>query len=222
MILALSTTASAYAQTYDVWQALAMHWDLRQSILQMHAASSDPVPLLMVGDSLAEGFVWNEVAGCRLINSGMAGIWSKPLSERIATILSSTRPSAVILLVGTNDADIRKTVSIEEFKSNYAQIVDTILSSGAEVLITVPPPMEEEVGVAAMYSPNKLRHIVAAVGEIAQSRQLPVLNSADLMSTPDGTARPGSTSDGIHLSGATYKSLKAALDMSVERLELDC
>ncbi|MGO4196848.1 SGNH/GDSL hydrolase family protein [Rhizobium sp. YAF28] len=210
------------ADDADPWAALAVHWDLRQSIIALQADAIGPGAVLLLGDSLIESFAWDGVAGCRLINAGFAGIWTEKLAPRVETLLTLSRPSAVAVLVGTNDADPRKPEQWDVFDAKYGDIVRAIKTRNIPLIVITPPPLEAGKGVASLYSPDRLSRVVSSILVEARRNGAAIIDLNKEMSNADHMAQPGTTADGIHLAGAASRHLRELLSQTLTNIHPPC
>ncbi|MGZ2484259.1 lysophospholipase L1-like esterase [Rhizobium pisi] len=207
----LSTSLPLRAEDADLWTALTVHWDLRQSIISLQADAVGPGAILLIGDSLIESFAWDDLSGCRIINAGFAGIWTEKLAPRVPAIVKATSPSAIVLLVGTNDADPRKPEDWQAFTSGYTEILDDAEQRGIPITVVTPPPFEAGKGVASLYSKDRLDNVIRILHGISANHKARIIDLNSKFSGDDGYALNGTTADGIHLSGKAQNQFREML-----------
>lgn len=73
-----------------------------------------------------------------IINTAISGHTSLNIINDFDIRVSWFNPKVVVLMIGTNDADQNRNISIENFKSNLIQLIDQIRESGAIPVIMSP------------------------------------------------------------------------------------
>ena len=76
----------------------------------------------------------------KVYNAGINGNTTANLLKRVERDVLSRNPDLVILMVGTNDMmHPNKSVSIQEYETNYQQLIDRIREKAHLILMTIPP-----------------------------------------------------------------------------------
>ncbi len=107
--------------------------------------------LLLMGDSHAES--WFAPIGCNLpvVNAGLAGATAESYSRFFASLSLPRPPRAIILTIGTNDAQSRRISDPDEAVATYQHTVETLLKRAAEqtklVAVTAVPPLDPKRAV---------------------------------------------------------------------------
>lgn len=201
-LLALSVLWAAPASAQWTW-----HIDGRIGAMAANARVLGPGQALLLGDSITEGFWWNQVCGGRQINGGIGWAGAVTLLPRVGEILSATQPAVVTVLLGINDATIQALSGrpIEEWATYYDALVQKIVASGATpVLLTILP---FEARAAERYSLTGLQAMNAHIRLFASEHNYPLIDTYATFAGPDGYMPVGSTTDGVHLVNATYRKL---------------
>lgn len=107
----------------------------------------------------------------------------------------------VILMYGTNDADPARrngVVPLEQFRREYAALIDRSRRGGAQVVVLLPPARRTGDGLLQTYRD--------AIRGIAVARGAMVIDTRDIL-----PARASATTDGVHLNPAGYRAMGAYL-----------
>lgn len=162
----------------------------------------DYVDVVMVGDSLTEGCLWNEFfPGVSLANRGVGGDTTAKIRERLDDI-TAKRARKAFILAGVNDLSAKFGRTVEQTFADYRAIVAALRAAGSEVVIqsAVQPSRDCEGGDEwadkVIQLNNKLRSYAAAEG-------LTYIDLDSLLCDERGL-RPEFTYDGIHLSAPAY------------------
>lgn len=161
-----------------------------------------------------------------VINAGVGGNRSSQLLKRLNRDVLAHHPTAVVLMVGTNDRlNSGGFVSAENYKKNVITLIDKIQASGAKVVLMTPPPCIPELlfnrhdpKKYADQSPNeRMQEVCTILLEISKQKQIPLIDFhqyliqnkiADKQKTSvlRNIANSG-IKDGVHLTPAGYQLL---------------
>jgi len=203
-LLFFASLSSAFADPY--WQP---HWNGVDGKLTANAQVLGAGSAMVMGDSLTEGFWWNQFNGCYVTNAGYGGISAKELSERVHIPLNTLLPGSVILMIGTNSANNSLTPTERAmFSTHHLSIVDAIIAKGAmPILVSIPPIGKDNTLFSQSVINDFNTHILAN----ATSRGLQFINLNFVLmdlnpSSPTyGYALPGYTvADHLHLAQPAY------------------
>ena len=194
----------------------APHWLIRDIVISAHRSAVGPGGLLFVGDSIVEGFYWNQLGSLPVLNAGYSGIWTEALEPRIPLLLKSADPALAVLLVGTNDA--KKDCSedgLDEAVKNLDQIVGHFDEASVPLIAMTPPPIEKAKRVTSFYSVDAMADVSRRIVETCDGRAAAIVDLQSALSDGDGAAREGMTVDGIHLSPEGYRLMHDMLTETV-------
>jgi lysophospholipase L1-like esterase len=172
----------------------------------------DSASVVMLGDSLTEGAQWSEITGCRdLANRGIGADDSAGVARRLDEV-TKLKPSAVFLMIGVNDvaSGIPTTTIVE----NVQQTIDQLTKGGARVYLTLVLPAGERY--KRQINP-KIDELNAAYREIAQQRNVSLVDFRSAMRTEAGFLRNEFTLDGIHLTPDGFRVWRDAIEPFVEK-----
>lgn len=176
----------------------------------MHRSIAGPDAAVMIGDSITEGFYWNKIGDCTVVNAGFGGISAANMAKYTDVLLQGGAPKYAIIMLGSNpDKDM------EKFRKGYIQIVDRLSRAGTTVIIVNIPPVEPEKLVVkrSMDAISAMNRIIR--DEIAAPRGLEYVDLYGKM-TINGKAAPNTTIDGIHFSPDSYRVEYKLLDAALQ------
>jgi len=175
--------------------------------------------VVFLGDSITQN--WNEdfrkqFPGLKTANRGISGDTTRGMLIRLQDVLD-LNPSAVVLLMGTNDIEEAATpeVALENLKS----ILQRLKSHNAEMPIilnlvfpshpTKRRPTEQIVAMNKLFS-----------AAVKADPQVTVIDTYKLWATDDGTAPQAQFPDFVHLNQSGYETWAGALRPLLDELGL--
>jgi len=168
----------------------------RNVMFQMFSPQSDVV---MVGDSLTEWGLWNEIfPGKRIANRGIGGDRTDDILRRIDQI-TSVKPNKAFLSAGTNDLISGK--SIDQTFADYIKIVDKLQSNGITVFIQSTVECRKSTCGARL---AETRMLNAKLEKFAAENKIQYININDGITSESDGLLPQFTPDGLHLLGTAY------------------
>ena len=156
-----------YASPYAAWaragegrtdaDAEALKW--------MHAGANDDTDgwHLATFDHADGGRSYTACGGIRadeILAGGKRGM------PKVTDLLDQYKPQAVVLMLGTNDASVGR--SVEDYRRDMETILDAMLSRGVVPILSTIPPHPHRGALAASYN-RSLR-------EMAERRRLPLID----------------------------------------------
>lgn len=194
----------------------APHWLIRDIVIGSHGPAVGPGGLLFVGDSIVEGFYWNRLGLLPVLNAGYSGIWTEALEPKVPRLLELAKPRLAVLLVGTNDAKKgRAEADIDGVAAHLARILDHAADAAVPVIAVTPPPVEAGRRLTGFYDAQAMARLSRRIAEAAEGRAAALVDMHRAFSDEHGAAKPGVTTDGIHLSPAAYRGLHEMLERAV-------
>jgi lysophospholipase L1-like esterase len=189
---------------------VAPHWSTRDRMLSLQASQAPKGSILLLGDSLFEGFWSNELKvgpkRCAVVNAGFAGIGVDELGEHAKLILPQVAPRFVVLWVGMNDA--WPEADVTHWAARYEGLVRAILNSGATLMVlTINPP---EPGFSnVIKSATTVRRFNEVIRRVARQHHLIIKDAAgDESNLRHRTAPLHMTVDGLHPTGEFYHHIE--------------
>ena len=159
-------------------------------------------PIVMFGDSLTGGGLWEEWFGPSVLNRGIGGESTREALAR-ATDVADLQPARVFVMLASNDY---QKVPVEETRRNISAIIRTIhdRSPRSEVYVEslLPAPSREQERWTRVV--NASLQSVASEEHARWIDLAPAFADGDLM-------REGLTVDGTHLNAKGYELWQRAL-----------
>jgi lysophospholipase L1-like esterase len=178
---------------------------------------TDQGAVVFVGDSLTAKWAGLKEAfpGMKIANRGITADTSRGVLFRFKEDVLELKPSAIILLAGTNDLSAHGEPALTE--RNLAAMLDQAREAdpGVPIILCIPPPSGTRK--ARPDAPADLNARIAQLG--AAREKLAVLDLFTLLGTPEGTPVPEYfVADQVHLSPAGYEKWREALVPAMEKL----
>lgn len=172
--------------------------------------------LLIFGDSLAANWSAPPPVGWRQAIMGTAGALARDLADDADAAVAATRPHAVLVLAGSNDARGAALWPWGDHVAAAASAIATIATAGqargARVVVAdLLPPGPQPWWRTLLIGDRQGRAMAAITARLALpagTRRLPV---ARLLTGRDGRIDPAMRRDHIHYSAAGYAHLAAGL-----------
>lgn len=164
-----------------------------------------------VGDSITAGADWASwFPDMEAINFGVGGYTTDDVLARVDDIVAA-RPDEILLLIGTNDLGLRRTV--EHLVRNIeVMLVDFRRElPGARMLVQSVLPRGSEFAPSIQDANIHLRQFCATV-------RAQYLDLWPRFARADGSIDPTLSDDGLHLNAAGYEAWLDELRPALERL----
>lgn len=183
------------------------HAEIRAAMAATHAMIAGQGRALLLGDSIIEGFWWNQVCGGFQVNAGIGGATAGVLHSQADGILTLTQPSVVLLMIGVNDARLDVPFDLEAWKVKYNGIVYRMYQSGATMILYTVMPVEQGKPLGDLYfDPARIVAMNAHIAAVAANYDA-VYRDVWSAFQVNGFMPPGGTVDGVHPSRDTYVTL---------------
>lgn len=168
--------------------------------------------VVMLGDSQIEQCEWQELVGSdslMVLNRGISGDYVAGVQARLAEVLRH-QPSRIYLLVGVNDLFFQTPP--DEVAVQYRDLVQRIRreSSHTELVLMTLPPANNHLRNTRLRNAD-IQALNARIAQTAQDYALRCLDLYPLLADASGNLSPRFTEDGVHLNGAGYLVVKAAM-----------
>jgi lysophospholipase L1-like esterase len=167
--------------------------------------------LVFLGDSITQG--WSDdfrgfYPNVKTANRGISGDTSRGLLTRLDDDVLSLNPSAVVLLIGTNDIDVK--VPVEGIASNVERLLARLSAHDPKMPVVLCHVFPSS---AKMNRPaDKIRKLNQLLADVARGNtQVTVLDTYTLFANAEGDAKPEEFPDLLHLNDAGYEKWRAAL-----------
>lgn len=134
----------------------ASYRDARVQTVGAHLRQFDGDYLLVAGDSHIEHWFVRSLCGLPVVNAGLSGATAQSYARFFAELPLSRPPRAIILTIGTNDAQKRRIGDPDEALARYRASVESLLellrSRSPHIVATAVPPLDP--GRAKSFSPR--------------------------------------------------------------------
>ncbi|MDF1824986.1 MAG: GDSL-type esterase/lipase family protein [Verrucomicrobiales bacterium] len=180
----------------------------------------DQGAVVFLGDSITQG--WRDdfkgrFEGMKLANRGIGGDTTRGMLIRLKEDVLSLNPSAVVMLMGTNDIEV--DIAPKAIARNFEKIVAAIKEQSAETPIilcrTFPSSAEKNRPRETIEEVNGLFEAV-----VKGDPQVTVIDTWTLFADENGDADPVWFKDLLHLNEAGYRRWARALQPVFESLGL--
>ncbi len=101
-----------------------------------------------------------------VVNMGISGNTSNDILSDYDWRIAQFTPRVVFIMIGTNDADVKRNISLEKFKLNMLELVDKIRSNGAVPILQTPNITIEEKAIGR----ERLKYYVQVIREVSKER----------------------------------------------------
>lgn len=187
----------------DLWARKRSGWSER--------VAQDQRAVVFLGDSITQG--WGEdmggnFEGVKVANRGISGDTTRGMLIRLKQDVLSLNPSAVVLLMGTND--LEEMAQPEQVAENFRLIIEALKEHDADmpiVVCAVFPSSEQKKRPA-----EKIKKVNELYAEaIKGDPQITWIDTWTLFANPDGDAKQVEFNDLLHPNQAGYAKWAGAL-----------
>lgn len=134
----------------------ASYRDARLQTIGAHLRQFTGDYLLLAGDSHIEHWFAPSLCGLPVVNAGLSGATAESYSRFFADLLLPRQPRAIIMTIGTNDAQNRRIGDPNEAVAHFQATIEKLLKRAADrsklVIVTAVPPLDPSR--AAGFSPR--------------------------------------------------------------------
>ncbi len=188
-------------------------------LLQINAAlaSAKPGFIFLTGDSHAELLGNESICGQPVVNGGSHGAGISRYRDLLAGLDFRQRPSATVLILGTNDIFLKNKLSRPENFAARVEPLGTIMKtlnrvSSRLVMTPLPPIPEETARILDLVALKTLSDELQQRCEKKSSCDF-VDPFEETRTDTFGLSRPGAIADGLHLSD--YGKVREAIERHI-------
>ncbi|TWU06260.1 GDSL-type esterase/lipase family protein [Stieleria varia] len=185
-------------------------WQARRSTFAKNAEKEQNA-VVFLGDSITQGWTDNfrgDFSDFKTANRGISGDTTRGMLWRLDEDVLSLDPSAVVMLMGTND--LEEGAEPETIVGNIELILKALKEQDSEMPIiwcNVFPSSEKKSRPA-----DKIKKLNQLVGELVKGdKQITVLDTWTLFADENGDAKLEEFPDLLHPNGAGYDKWHAAI-----------
>jgi lysophospholipase L1-like esterase len=197
------------------WNFFA-HYQMRLKAIEKSVAELPPettATVVLLGDSITEGFRIKLLAGMPVVNMGISGdqiAMERPDGGVLArvSLLERAKPAHIFLLIGINDFGSSKP--LEKAKRQYEELVRAIRSTVPQAKLHVQ---------AILPTRDRFAHLNTQVNamneflrDFAQREGLDFIDLHRVMADEEGQLRKEWTGDGLHLLPPAYAAWQKVLE----------
>lgn len=171
----------------------------------------DQQAVVFLGDSITQAWgpdFKGKFAGMKLANRGIGGDTTRGMLIRLEEDVLSLNPSAIVLLMGTNDIEVE--IEPEAIGRNFSKIIQAIKNHSSSTPIVLcrmfPSSTSKKRPAATIQKVNALFEAT-----VKGDPQITVLDTWTLFANEEGDADPTWFRDLLHLNPAGYDRWAAAL-----------
>jgi lysophospholipase L1-like esterase len=186
------------------------HWVARRTPWS-NRAEQDQKAVVFLGDSITEGWgekLATEFPGMKIANRGISGDTTRGILIRLKEDVLALNPSAVVLLIGTND--LEEQADPETIASNLKLILQELKNHNSKmpiVLCEVFPSAAAKKRSSEQIKKINSLYFAAVKGD----PQITFIETWRLFATEAGDAKPEEFPDLLHPNKAGYTKWAAAL-----------
>ncbi len=103
------------------------------------------------------------------------------------------QPDIVVVMLGTNDAQINNYLSIDKFKPDYEELINQMLTSASNsrIFLVKPPPIF--TNTLDLKNSNLVEGVIPRIEQLAHEQGLPIIDVYDVL-----VNHPEYFVDGVH------------------------
>ncbi|MBE9139844.1 hypothetical protein IQ254_22045 [Nodosilinea sp. LEGE 07088] len=205
------------------------HISIRQFMVNSHLAQLDEDRVLIIGDSIIEGWLNEEIGQCKVVNAGFGSgtvsdilAFFDVLEARIASgDIEPSHIGSMVILIGVNDAKKRENLTanyVEVWNKDYEKMLNKALElSSGEVLVSTILPVAENMPLGdRFFDPALIEELNDSIRTIAQDKKVDLVDSNTHFLKVSTSGSNSFTTDGVHLSAAGYRVLDSIISPKLE------
>lgn len=217
------------------WATTAMldYWSNRIGVIHLENRAAGSSRLMICGDSITDSCPWSTINCASYINAGCGWMGVLDCEEWICDYELSTypvlgsfyyKPSACILMIGTNDSywELGGSPYYSNFSSGYQALLADFQAAGIPLCCCTILPVEAGYSDGSQSTPTNgaaRNTIIQGYNTLikewcaAATPPIPVIDTYSIfVNSSTGYAQTGYTQDGIHPSAAGFAALKPLYD----------
>jgi lysophospholipase L1-like esterase len=204
-LIAVALVGSAFVVGYSFaqWRAVPKYPLYRGAAIRQQSASIHPGAVLFIGDSIVDQAYVPTVCGIPVLNAGMSGATVADLVPLALDVIKKSKPSRMLISVGINNALPKtKRVTVSDYSRQLDQIVSAALAAGIDVSVLTQTAVRSDQPFGLDIP--KLKEIDDAIRQLANQRQIRLIDVAATLAGAGGEMPKTSTVDGVHLTAKGY------------------
>ena len=174
--------------------------------------------LFCVGDSIVEGLSLREVAGFTVSNAGIGGAGVRTFLGRTADILPHAQGTTVLLAIGVNDVNRGHAFSAKAWETDYRELSAQLAAGAASFIVQTVLPVEKRRPWGDQFFPaERIAAMNDIIRNVAKERGYRLIDMHARFAGKDGFMPAGATTDGVHLTGASYATWREYWELQLPR-----
>jgi lysophospholipase L1-like esterase len=209
----LAGAAQNLADQLKDWNQLGRYHAANEELKQ----KPDPKRVVFMGDSITDSWPLAEMfPGQPYVNRGISGQTTAQMLVRMYPDVISLKPSAVVILAGTNDiAGNNGPQSIEMIEHNLMAMTELARANNIKVILCALTPISDKTVSGRKQSvsrpPSDILKLNAWLKLYAAKIQVPYVDYYSAVVDERGEFRAGLTDDGLHPNARGYQLMKASV-----------
>lgn len=193
----------------------------RDDNARLAAPAPGEARVVFFGDSITDG--WGRGAGeffpgKPYVNRGISGQTTPQMLVRFRADVIALKPSAVVILAGTNDiAGNTGPSSLEMIEDNLASMAELARANGIKVVLASVLPASAYPWRAGVRPANTIRELNAWMKAYCAREKLVYLDYYAAMADSQGGLRGALSGDGVHPNTAGYAVMAPLAQRAIEQ-----
>ncbi|QNK64889.1 SGNH/GDSL hydrolase family protein [Pedobacter sp. PAMC26386] len=215
LILAGILSSGAFAQD---WPALKFYQEANQHADQDHPKKNR---IVFLGNSITEG--WSKTdpeffsQHKNYINRGISGQTTPQILLRFRQDVINLKPSAVVILAGTNDiAGNTGPATLEEIFGNLVSMMELANANGIKVIISSILPVYDYPWKKGLAPSGKIRELNGRLKKYAMEHRLTYLDYHSAMKDDKNGLPENLSGDGVHPNMVGYKIMEPLVQKAIQ------
>lgn len=167
-------------------------------VSQFKMLSNQTKPIMMIGDSITDRGLWNELLKRNdIVNRGISGDTTDGLLNRIA--INNKGLKKVFIMIGIND--LLREKSVEDVYRNYIKILEYYKSNRVTPIVESTLYVQDE---SVSQTNQKVKNLNNQLKEYTYKNKIIFIDLNEKLS-PNGYLDSQYTNDRVHLNGKGYQ-----------------
>jgi lysophospholipase L1-like esterase len=195
----------------------------RDANAKLSAPAKGDQRVVFFGDSITDGWKLAQYFPDKTyVNRGISGQTTSQMLVRFRQDVIALKPSAVVILAGTNDiAGNTGPISLEDIEANYANLAELAKAHNIKVVLSSILPVHnytpESQDFFATRSADSIRKLNLWMKEYCARNGCVYLDYFSATVDDKGMLRRGLADDGLHPNDAGYKIMTALAEQAIQK-----
>jgi lysophospholipase L1-like esterase len=195
----------------------------RDANAKLSAPAKGDQRVVFLGDSITDGWKLAQYFPDKTyVNRGISGQTTSQMLVRFRQDVIALKPSAVVILAGTNDiAGNTGPISLEDIEANYANLTELAKAHNIKVVLSSILPVHnytpESQDFFATRSADSIRKLNLWMKEYCARNGCVYLDYFSATVDDKGMLRRDLADDGLHPNDAGYKIMTALAEQAIQK-----